>query len=88
MPVLTLNQVRLVLRIALAHGQEPDRQRGSSSSASSAPASASAPQPASCSISSRSPAGSLKGGVAYGGTRAIGEAAVRYHEARASEPAA
>ena len=57
MPVLTLNQARLVLRIALAYGQEVDRAGPPSCSASSAPASVSAPSRVSCSTSSRSPAG-------------------------------
>ena len=85
LPVLTLNQVRLVLRIALAYGQELDSDRAPRScSASSAPASA-------CARVARElldlvpVAGwALKGAVAYAGTKAIGEAAVRYFDARAT----
>ena len=82
MPVLTLDQVRLVLRIAAAYGLEIDRDRlpevlavvaggfGLRGAARAAirlvPFSGWA----------------VRGGVAYGGTRAIGEAARRYFEAR------
>jgi len=83
MPVLTLNQMRLVLRLALAHGERVDSSRalelvtvlGSG-------------------FGLRSVARQLlpfvpyagwavKGGVAYTGTRALGEAALRYFEAGA-----
>jgi uncharacterized protein (DUF697 family) len=82
MPVLTLNQARLVLRIALAHGQEIDRERavellgvvgfgfGLRTVAREL-------------LDLVPVAGwALKGAVAYAGTKAIGEAAVRYFEAR------
>jgi uncharacterized protein (DUF697 family) len=82
MPVLTLNQLRLVLGIAAAHGQEIDRER--------------VPEILGVVLSGlgfRALAHRLvalvpvagwavKGGVAYGGTRTIGEAAMRYFEAR------
>jgi uncharacterized protein (DUF697 family) len=83
MPLLTLDQVRLVLRIGAAYGFEIDRDRvpellavvaggfGLRGAARAAirlvPFSGWA----------------VRGGVAYGGTRAIGEAARRYFEARA-----
>jgi uncharacterized protein (DUF697 family) len=81
MPVLTLNQARLVMRIALAHAQVLDRARvpellgvvgagfGFRTLARE--------------LLDFVPVGSwaVKGGVAYGGTRAIGEAAHRYFEA-------
>ncbi len=83
MPLLTLNQVRLVLRIADAYGFEIDRTRlpevlgvvaggmGFRAIARSA-------------IGIVPFAGwAVRGGVAYGGTRAIGEAAKRYFEQRA-----
>jgi uncharacterized protein (DUF697 family) len=83
MPLLTLNQVRLVLRIADAYGFEIDRTRlpevlgvvaggmGFRALARSA-------------IGIVPFAGwAVRGGVAYGGTRAIGEAAKRYFEQRA-----
>ena len=86
MPVLTLNQMRLVLRIAAAYDVEVTNERlpellavvGSG-------------------LGLRAVARELldfvpgvgwlvKGAVAYGGTRAIGETAARYFAARASEP--
>jgi uncharacterized protein (DUF697 family) len=83
MPILTLNQARLVLRIALAHGQEIDKERavellgvvgfgfGLRTVAREL-------------LDFVPVAGwALKGAVAYAGTKAIGEAAVRYFEARA-----
>jgi uncharacterized protein (DUF697 family) len=82
MPVLTLNQARLVLRIALAHGQEIDKERavellgvvgfgfGMRTVAREL-------------LDLVPVAGwALKGALAYAGTKAIGEAAVRYFEAR------
>jgi len=82
MPLLTLNQIRLLLRIADAYGFEIDRNRipevlgviaggmGFRALARSA-------------IGYVPFAGwAVRGGVAYGGTRAIGEAAKRYFEQR------
>lgn len=82
LPVLTLNQGRLVLRIALAYGQEIDRERvlellgvvgwgfGLRTVAREL-------------LDLVPIAGwAIKGAVAYAGTRALGEAAVRYFEAR------
>jgi uncharacterized protein (DUF697 family) len=83
LPVLTLNQIRLVLRIADAHGFEIDRERlpevlGVVAGAIGLRAAA------------RQALGlipfagwALKGAIAYGGTRAVGEAALRYFEHRA-----
>jgi uncharacterized protein (DUF697 family) len=82
MPVLTLNEMRLVLRIALAFGQEIDRERalellgvlgiGYGLRAVARELLDLVPV-----------AGwAVKGGIAFIGTRAIGEAAVRYFEAR------
>jgi uncharacterized protein (DUF697 family) len=82
MPVLTLNQARLVLRIAQAYGQTVDQQRlpellgvlGAGFGLRAVARELLDAVPV---------AGwALKGGVAYAGTRAIGEAAVRYFEAR------
>jgi uncharacterized protein (DUF697 family) len=81
-PVLTLNQIRLVLRIAEAYGHELDRERipeilGVAGGGLGFRAVA------------RQLLGALpvagwavKGGIAYAGTRAVGEAATRYYEAR------
>ena len=82
MPALTLNQIRLVLRIADAHGFEIDRDRipellavlGSGFGFRTLAREALGAIPV---------AGwALKGGIAYGGTRALGEAAIRYFERR------
>ncbi len=83
MPILTLNQIRLVFRIGLAHGIEPDNNRLGELAAI-----------VGTGFGFRAVARQLldvvpvagwavKGGIAYTGTRAIGEAAVRYFEARA-----
>jgi uncharacterized protein (DUF697 family) len=82
LPVLTLNQARLVLRIALAHGQEIDKDRALELLGI-----------VGAGFGLRTVARELldlvpvagwtvKGAVAYAGTKAIGEAAVRYFEAR------
>jgi uncharacterized protein (DUF697 family) len=82
LPVLTLNQVRLVLRLALAHGAPVDNERalelvgivGTGYGLRAL---------ARVLLDLVPVAGwALKGGVAYSGTRAIGEAAVRYFELR------
>lgn len=84
LPVLTLNQLRLVLRLAAAYGLEIDNQRlpeivgtivgGLGLRALARQLLAAVPI-----------AGwAVKGGVAYVGTRAIGEAALRYFEARSA----
>jgi len=83
MPVLTLNQIRLVLRIALAYGQEIDKQRAIELIGV-----------VGAGFGLRTVARELldlvpvagwavKGAVAYAGTKALGEAAVRYFDARA-----
>ena len=82
--MLTLNQVRLVLRIADAHGFEIDKERAARGARRDRlRASASARWPG-------RPIGVVpfvgwvvKGAVAYAATRALGEAAVRYFERRA-----
>lgn len=82
MPVLTLNQARLVLRIALAYGQEIDKERAVELIGV-----------VGAGFGMRAVARELldfvpvagwamKGAIAYAGTKAIGEAAVRYFEAR------
>ena len=83
LPALTLNQLRLVLRIADAHGFEIEPQRvpellgviGSGFGFRALAREAVGLVPI---------AGwAVKGAVAYGGTRALGEAALRYFERRA-----
>jgi uncharacterized protein (DUF697 family) len=83
LPVLTLNQVRLVLRIADAYGFEIDRDRlpevlgvlGSGLGFRAIARRAIGAVPV--------VGWAVKGAVAYAGTRALGEAAVRYFERRA-----
>jgi uncharacterized protein (DUF697 family) len=83
MPLLTLNQARLVLRIGLAYGVAADGQRAGELAAV-----------VGAGFGFRAIARELldlipffgwlvKGGVAFVGTRAVGEAAIRYYEARA-----
>ncbi|HEV8687299.1 MAG TPA: DUF697 domain-containing protein [Gaiellaceae bacterium] len=83
-PVLTINQLRLVLRLAAAYGQEIDAERvpeilgvvagGLGLRALARQALGVVPV-----------AGwAVKGGIAYAGTRALGETAMRYFEARSS----
>jgi uncharacterized protein (DUF697 family) len=82
LPLLTLNQIRLVLRIALAYGAEVDNQRAVELLGV-----------VGAGFGFRTVARELldlvpvagwavKGAVAYAGTKAVGEAAVRYFETR------
>jgi uncharacterized protein (DUF697 family) len=83
LPVLTLNQVRLVLRIADAYGFEIDKERlpevlgvvGSGLGFRAVARRAIGAVPI--------VGWAVKGAVAYAGTRALGEAAMRYFERRA-----
>jgi uncharacterized protein (DUF697 family) len=83
LPVLTLNQIRLVLRIAVAHGEQIDNQRAVELIGV-----------VGAGFGLRAVARELldlvpvagwavKGAIAYAGTKAVGEAAVRYFGARA-----
>jgi uncharacterized protein (DUF697 family) len=81
-PVLTLQQLRLVLRIGAAYGEEIDAERlpevlavlGGAFAFRAVARQLLAVLPV---------AGwAVKGAVAYAGTRAVGEAAIRYFEAR------
>jgi uncharacterized protein (DUF697 family) len=79
-PVLTLNQIRMVLRLAAAHGEEIDAKRsvellgvvgaGLGFRALARQALAVVP----------GPGWAIKGGVGYAGTLALGEAALKYFE--------
>jgi uncharacterized protein (DUF697 family) len=82
LPVLTLNQIRLVLRIALAHGEQIDNRRA-----------VELVGVVGAGFGFRAVARELldlvpvagwavKGAIAYSGTKAIGEAAVRYFATR------
>jgi uncharacterized protein (DUF697 family) len=79
LPVLALNQLRLVLRLAAAHGRELDRERAPEAVAVLGGAygfRALARQ-----LLGLVPVAgwAVKGAVAYGGTRAVGEAALRFY---------
>jgi uncharacterized protein (DUF697 family) len=87
-PVLTLNQIRLVLRLAAAHGIEIDQKRLPDVLATVAAGfgfRAFARQ-----VLGAIPFGgwAVKGGIAYAGTRALGEAALRYFQSVAEDTAA
>jgi uncharacterized protein (DUF697 family) len=82
-PALTLNQLRLVLRLAAAHGVDVDQQRlpevlGTLGAAFGFRLLARR-------LLGQVPVAgwAVKGGVAYAGTRAVGEAALRYFQATA-----
>lgn len=84
-PVLTLNQLRLVLRLAAAHGVEVDQRRLPEVLATIG-AGLGFRAVARQLLGAVPVAGWLvKGAVAYAGTRALGEAALRYFEATADE---
>ena len=83
LPVLTLNQIRLVLWIAVAYGEEVDRDRAVE--LIGVVGAGFGFRAAARELLDFVPVAgwAVKGAVAYTGTRAIGEAAVRYFEARA-----
>jgi uncharacterized protein (DUF697 family) len=82
LPALTINQIRMVLRIAAAYGQEIDRERavellavlGAGFGFRAAARELAGLVPG--------PGWALKGGIAYAGTKALGEAAIRYFDTR------
>ncbi|MGH3003677.1 MAG: hypothetical protein ACRDM1_13615 [Gaiellaceae bacterium] len=82
MPVLTLNQARLVLRIALAYGQQIDNRRAAE--LLGVVGAGFGLRAAARELLDLVPVAgwAVKGAVAYTGTKAIGEAAVRYFDAR------
>src|SRR5581483_6871988 len=84
LPVLTLNQARLVLRIAAAHGEPIDAGRALELLA--VVGGGLGFRAVARELLDLVPVAgwALKGAVAYAGTRAVGEAAVRYFESRAS----
>jgi uncharacterized protein (DUF697 family) len=83
MPVLTLRQLRLVFRLALAHGQEVDSRRGLE--LFGVVGAGYGFRAVARELLNLVPVAgwAIKGGVAYSGTKAIGEAALRYFEALA-----
>jgi uncharacterized protein (DUF697 family) len=83
MPVLTLNQLRLVGRIASAHGFDP-RSDGAAELAAVIGTGFGLRNLARKVLgASPVPAWAIRSGVAYGGTRAVGEAATRWFQERA-----
>ena len=80
-PVLTLNQIRMVLRIASAHGEEIDRER--IVEVLSVVAAGLGFRTVARQFAGAVPGlgWAVKGGVAYTGTRALGEAATAYFAA-------
>lgn len=86
MPILTFNQLRLVLRIALAHGEGVDRRRAFELVA--VVGAGFTFRAVARSLVDVLPVGgwAVKGVVAYTGTRAVGEAAVRYFGAVTAPP--
>ncbi len=82
LPVLTLNQIRMVLRIALAYGQELDRERAAE--LVGVVGAGFAFRAAARELLDLVPVAgwAVKGAVAYVGTKALGEAAIRYFEMR------
>ncbi|MFL5927060.1 MAG: hypothetical protein ACJ77E_09005 [Gaiellaceae bacterium] len=87
MPLLTLNQIRLVLRIALAHGEEVDGERAFE--LLGVVGVGFALRAAARELLDLIPVAgwAVKGAVAYAGTMAVGEAAVRYFDARSGDGA-
>lgn len=83
LPVLTLNQIRLVLRIALAYGQELDNRRAVE--LLGVVGAGFGMRTVARELLDLVPVAGwvLKGAIAYAGTKAVGEAAVRYFDARA-----
>jgi uncharacterized protein (DUF697 family) len=83
LPILTLNQVRLVLRLAAAHGERAGQERLPEAVATLG--SGYAFRAVARQLAGLIPfAGwAVKGGVAYAGTRAVGEAALKYYEGTA-----
>lgn len=80
-PVLTLNQIRMVLRIAAAHGEELDRQ--SALEVLSVVGAGLGFRSISRQLAAVVPGlgWAVKGGIAYAGTRAVGEAAAAFFAA-------
>jgi uncharacterized protein (DUF697 family) len=87
LPVLTLNQIRLVLLLAAAHGVEVDQQRVPEIAGVVAGGLGFRALARRMLRAAHGPTWAVKGLLAYTGTRAVGEAARRYFEARAAAPA-
>jgi uncharacterized protein (DUF697 family) len=83
LPLLTLNEARLVLRLALAHGRPADGHRFPE--LAGVAAAGFGLRAAAREVLATVPVAgwALKAGVAYTGTKAVGEAALRLYEAQA-----
>ena len=84
MPAITITQLRLVLRIGAAHGVEIDQERLPEILAVVAGGYGLRAFARRLLRRLPLPGWAVRAAVAYGGTRAIGEAAVRYFEARST----
>ena len=80
MPVLTVNQIRMVLHIAAAYGEEIDRERALELLAVFGAGLGFRTVARQVLGFVPGPGWALKGGVAYAGTRALGKAAIAYFE--------
>jgi uncharacterized protein (DUF697 family) len=81
LPLLTLNQIRMVLRIAQVYGHDVDRRRAVELIGVLGTGFGLRTVARELLDFVPGPGWVLKGAVAYGGTRALGEAAIRYFEA-------
>jgi uncharacterized protein (DUF697 family) len=86
LPALTVNQIRMVLRICASYGLAIDRERAIEILATVGVGLGLRTLARELLSVIRVGGWAVKGTVAYAGTRAIGEAAVRYCEARAAKP--
>jgi uncharacterized protein (DUF697 family) len=81
MPVLTLNQIRMIFRIAAAHGEEIDRDRALEILAVIGAAFGFRAVAREAVAFIPGVGWAIKGGVAYAGTKALGRVAAAYFEA-------
>jgi uncharacterized protein (DUF697 family) len=81
LPLLTMNQIRMVLRIAQVYGHDVDRRRAVELLGVLGTGFGLRTVARELLDFLPGPGWLLKGAVAYGGTRALGEAAIRYFEA-------
>jgi uncharacterized protein (DUF697 family) len=84
-PVLTTNQLRLVLRIAAAHGEEIDAQRAPEIAATIGNGFAFRALAHQALAFVPMAGWALQGAVAYAGTRTVGEAALRWFGSRGAK---
>jgi uncharacterized protein (DUF697 family) len=80
LPVLTLNQIRMVLRLAAAYGEQIDRERAVELLAVVGAGLGFRAVARQALILVPGPGWAIKGGVAYAATRTLGQAAIAYFE--------